>query len=262
MPLLSIITPTHCAEAGLEATIQSVLAQDRTLFEYIIVDGGSTDGTIEIIKSYADRVRWISEEDSGVYDGMNKGIALSKGRYLYFIGAGDTLRPGVLAQIAASLPEHDRGLVYGDFCLRHDATRYYGEVSKYFLCFVYNICHQSAFYGRGVFELFGHYDLRYPVRADYAINVQAFCDARIEKRYVDLVIADYERGGISELNEDRVFAHDFPELVRKSLGLGDGLLLVPLFNFVMRMKFNSSFRAFGRRLFQAFAAVTRVFRGA
>jgi hypothetical protein len=75
------------------------------------------------------------------------------------------------------------------------------------------------------------------------------------------VIADYERGGISELNEDGVFARDFPELVRKSLGLGDGMLLVPLFTFVMRMKFNSSFRAFGRRLFQAFAAVTRVFRG-
>ena len=260
MPLLSIITPTHCAEASLEATIQSVLAQDRTLFEYIIVDGGSTDGTIEIIKKYAERVLWISEKDSGVYDGMNKGIAHSTGRYLYFIGAGDILRPGVLAQIATHLPEHDRGVVYGDFCLRHDETRYYGEVSKYFLCFVYNICHQSAFYGRGVFELFGRYDLRYRVRADYAINVRAFCDARIEKRYVDLVIADYERGGISELNEDKVFAQDFPELARQSLGLSRSIAWVPLFNFLMRLKFNSSFRAFGRRLFQAFATVTDVFR--
>lgn len=254
MPLFSIITATYRAEAQIEATLLSVLAQDRSLFDYIIVDGGSPDGTVEIIKRYTDHIKWISEGDHGVYDAMNKGIELSTGRYLYFIGAGDILQPGVLARIAQSLPDHDCGVVYGNFHLRNDKTAYYGQVSKWFLLLVYNICHQSAFYGRGVFDLFGKYDVRYRVRADYAINVEAFCDDRIEKRYVDLVIADYEGGGISELNEDEVFVKDFPTLARRCLGVNRLVAPEPFFSMLMRVKFNAPLRAFGRRVFQIYAA--------
>ncbi|MEP7272400.1 MAG: glycosyltransferase, partial [Acidobacteriota bacterium] len=215
----------------------------------------SPDGTVEIIRRYGDRVRWISAGDRGVYDAMNKGMALSSGRYLYFIGAGDLLRPGVLKRIAAELPAHDRGLVYGNFHLPNDETDYYGEVSKWFLLLVYNICHQSAFYGRGIFELLGEYDLNYRVRADYGINVEAFCDSRIEKRFIDLVIADYEGGGLSELHEDVAFVRDFPALARRCLGVNRLVAPEPLFSFLMRLKFNARFRAFGRRVFQSYSSV-------
>lgn len=258
MPLFSIITPTYQAAAGLRATIESVLAQDPTLFEYLIVDGGSTDDTVEIIDRYSDHLRWISENDQGIYDAMNKGIELSSGRYLYFIGAGDILNPGVLTSVAANVPDHDRGLVYGSFHLRDDKTEYYGEVSKWFLLLIYNICHQSAFYGRELFEYLGRYDLRYPVRADYAINVEAFCDSTIEKRYIDLVIADYEGGGISQSDEDEVFVRDFPALARRCLGVNRLIAPEPFFSLVMRLKFSASLRAFGRRVFQAYAAVKKL----
>ncbi len=254
MPLFSIITPTYRAEARIEETIRSVLAQERDLFEYLIVDGCSPDGTLELIGKYGDQVRCVSEPDGGLYDAMNKGIALSSGRYLYFIGAGDRLRPGVLSQIAAELPDHDRGVVYGTFHVPNDETNYYGKVSKWFLLLVYDICHQSAFYGREVFELFGMYDLRYPVRADYAINAEAFSDPRIEKRYVDLVIADYAGGGISALTEDKAFSRDFPGLVRRCLGVSRMMTPDPFFSFLIRLRFNASFRAVGRRVFQWYTA--------
>ena len=100
----SIITAAYQAGSKLDATIKTVLREDPELYEYIIVDGGSTDSTIEVLKKHGDRVRWISEPDRGVYDAMNKGIARSEGRYLYFLGAGDVLYPGVLPAIAQSFP--------------------------------------------------------------------------------------------------------------------------------------------------------------
>lgn len=259
MPLFSIITPTLHAEARIEATIASVLAQERSLFEYIIVDGASTDRTLDIISQHGQDIRLVSEPDAGLYDAMNKGIALSSGRYLYFIGAGDLLHAGVLKRIAAELPDHDHGVVYGNFHVPNDETDYYGEVSKWFLLLVYDICHQSAFYGREVFDLFGTYDLRYPVRADYAINMQAFSDARIEKRFIDMVIADYAGDGISATREDKVFTRDVPDLVRRCLGVNRGVTPDPFFSYLVRLRFNSSFRAFGRRLFQSYSGVRNLF---
>jgi glycosyltransferase involved in cell wall biosynthesis len=186
---------------------------------------------------------------------MNKGIAAASGRYLYFIGAGDVLHPTVLERVASVLPDHDRGVVYGNFHLPDDPTDYYGEVGKWFLLLVYNICHQSAFYGRGVFDLLGSYDLRYRLRADYALNIAAFCDNRIEKRYIDLCIADYAADGISSIDEDEAFRRDFPDIFRRSLGLSRALTPDPLFSFIARLRFNEPLRQFGRRLFRAYKRV-------
>jgi glycosyltransferase involved in cell wall biosynthesis len=252
MPPFSIITPTFNARERINKTLDSVLIQDRSLFEYVVVDGGSTDGTVECVLERDAGIKIISGPDHGLYDAMNKGIENSSGRYLYFIGAGDTLHPDVLGEIASVLPSHDRGLVYGNFHLPDDSTDYYGPVSKWFLLFVYNICHQSAFYGREIFDLLGPYDLRYRIRADYAINVSAFCDSRIEKRYIDLLIADYAADGVSSLTEDEVFTQDFPNLARRSLGWSPLWTPDPFFSFLMRCRFNSSFREFGRTLFQSY----------
>lgn len=91
-PTFSIITVTFNAEAYLEGTIQSVLEQTYSRVEYIIVDGASKDGTLQIIQQYKDRIaRWISEPDKGLYDAMNKGMKLATGDYLCFLNAGDKL---------------------------------------------------------------------------------------------------------------------------------------------------------------------------
>ncbi|CAN5404494.1 hypothetical protein BH09BAC4_BH09BAC4_38480 [soil metagenome] len=92
MPTVSIITITYNAERFLERTIQSVVAQQATDFEYVIIDGASTDGTLDIIKRYEKHITtWISEPDRGLYDAMNKGLHRARGQYVWFMNAGDKL---------------------------------------------------------------------------------------------------------------------------------------------------------------------------
>ena len=92
IPKISIITVVYNAKGFLEETIESVLSQNFNNFEYIIIDGGSIDGTLDIIKKYQDRITlWVSEPDKGIYDAMNKGIRYAKGEYVYFLGGDDLL---------------------------------------------------------------------------------------------------------------------------------------------------------------------------
>ena len=115
-PKISIITPSFNQSEFLEFTIQSVLSQDYPDLEYIIVDGGSTDGSLEIIKKYEDRLAWwVSEKDQGQTDAINKGFARATGKYLAWLNSDDTYQPGALSKAAEYLESHPEvGLVYGE----------------------------------------------------------------------------------------------------------------------------------------------------
>ncbi|MBT3321199.1 MAG: glycosyltransferase [Anaerolineae bacterium] len=116
LPLVSIITPSFNQAPFIAATIDSVLAQDYSNLEYIVVDGGSTDGSIEIIKSYADKLAcWVSEKDKGQTDAINKGFARANGQILAWLNSDDTYEPGAIsAGVAFLMKNPDVGLVYGD----------------------------------------------------------------------------------------------------------------------------------------------------
>lgn len=116
LPLVSIITPSFNQARFLETTIQSVLGQDYPRFEYIIVDGGSTDGSLEIIKKYSDRLAaWISEPDRGQTDAINKGFKVAKGEILAWLNSDDTYNPGAISSAVDYLNRHPEiGLVYSD----------------------------------------------------------------------------------------------------------------------------------------------------
>jgi glycosyltransferase involved in cell wall biosynthesis len=116
LPLVSIITPSFNQAPYLETTIRSVLEQDYPRLEYIIVDGGSTDGSLEIIQRYADRLAWwISEPDRGQTDAINKGFRRAKGEVFAWINSDDYYLPGAISQAVASLQAHPAAtLVYGD----------------------------------------------------------------------------------------------------------------------------------------------------
>ena len=206
--LFSIITPTFNPGPKLAGTIDSVLSQKPDLFEYIIVDGGSTDETLDVIRSYGERIKWISEEDAGVYDAMNKGIGMATGNYLYFLGAGDHLRENVLEKVEVAIPNKPLIFVYGNVYLLATQEEYLGEVDEEIIR-TDNICHQAIFYERSIFDVMGLYDLKYRLLADWAYNIRCFGDDRIQKVYLPEVIADYEGGGIS-MTGDANFRKDFP----------------------------------------------------
>ena len=219
-PVFSVITVTyHCAEP-LRRTLVSLSQQDAALFEHVIVDGASKDDTLDVIKSHADSasypVRFISEKDAGIYDAMNKGIALARGKFLIFINAGDLLMPHILEEIAPQLPSSTLSMLYGNALMT--GGHVYGASFDKCKIAKLNICHQAIFYGRDVFEKLGKYSLQYRVLADYAFNIKCIADEQILKLYVDLIISEYEADGFSARNTDEVFARDREALVKKYLG--------------------------------------------
>jgi glycosyltransferase involved in cell wall biosynthesis len=116
LPTVSIITPSFNQTRYLEATIQSVLTQDYPRIEYLIVDGGSADGSVDIIKKYADRLAWwVSEKDKGQTDAINKGFARATGQILAWLNSDDTYEPGAVGKAMKYLIEHPEvGMVYAD----------------------------------------------------------------------------------------------------------------------------------------------------
>jgi|SRR2546423_1393522 len=204
----SIITPTLNAGCKLEDTIKSVLSQKEELFEYIIIDGCSTDETLNIIKKYDGRIKWISEKDQGVYDAMNKGIEMAAGDYLYFLGAGDRLRENILERVEKNIPDQHLTFIYGNVYLIDENREYFGKFDEAKIVRA-NICHQAIFYERTIFDLIGRYNLKYSLLADHDFNIRCFGNKSIKKIYLKEVIADYEGKGISkeecsDLRKDRL----------------------------------------------------------
>ena len=114
-PLVSIVTPSYDQSRYIEDTIRSVLTQDYPNLEYLVLDGGSTDGTVEILKKYEERLRWISEKDRGQADAINKGFQLAKGDILGWLNSDDTYLQGTIRKVVQYFETHpDVGMVYGE----------------------------------------------------------------------------------------------------------------------------------------------------
>jgi len=216
--LFSVIIPTYNCGRKLAATIESVLSQPGDLYEMIVVDGGSSDETLRVVEEYGGRFKVISEPDQGVYDAINKGVGVSSGKYLFFLGAGDRLREGVLERIAGMLPEDELSFVYGDAYLVRYGVHHDGAFRKE--DFINNnLCHQAIFYERTIFDLLGGYDLKYSVCADYAFNMKCFADSRVRTIYLGIIVADFEGWGISDKQEDHIFRRDLPRLIWEYVGV-------------------------------------------
>lgn len=218
--IFSIIIPTYNCSELLKKTLDSIFKQDKSLFECVIVDGNSKDNSLSVILQYKDKypsnIKYISESDKGVYDAMNKGIELSNGDYLYFIGSGDTLVDDILSKMTDYLnfkPE----MVYGNVRMLSHNMLYGEEFSKKKMA-IKVMWHQSIFYNKNVFSKVGKYDLKYKISADTHLNIRCFGDDSIEKRYVNLEIANYLGGGLSDNTSDEKFLEDYKENIINNLG--------------------------------------------
>ncbi|HEV3410402.1 MAG TPA: glycosyltransferase [Chthoniobacterales bacterium] len=222
-PFFSIICPTFNCAQKIGKTLESILCQPGVELECIVSDAASTDGTLQVIKSFSwdKRLRYDSRPDEGIYHGMNRGLAAARGRFLYFIGAGDTLRPKVLAEVAhaAQLERIDSPtLIYGDVFWEEHGWVYAGEFNRFDLA-THNICQQAIFYHRSIFDLLGPFDPSYRWHADYVLNLRCFGSEKIAKRYLPIIIATYEGAGASSRRWDAGFASEFARLVREELGI-------------------------------------------
>ena len=200
----SIITVTKDAAATLERSILSVARQRHRPLDYIIVDGASADATSAIAQRHADVVtRFVSEPDQGIYDAMNKGLALARGDFVYFLGADDCLiDDAVLADVAKSLDSAPCDFLYGGIEVRFVD----GRVAPFMppppedaLNFMIRGClpHQASFASRRAFEIAGKFDTRYRIAGDYDWFLRVLTQRGLVTRQIGRTIASYQMGGLS-----------------------------------------------------------------
>ena len=198
----SIITVTYNANKTLEETILSVIHQKNVSLEYLIIDGGSTDGTLDIIKTYKDSIDfWVSEPDKGIYDAMNKGLKYATGDFVIFLGSDDHfISFDVLSKVESCIRSKD-DIYYGDVYRNSRNDLYKGRFNKYKLS-LENICHQALFYPKSIYKKYD-YNVNYKVYADYYYNLTLYPICKFT--YIPVLISYYNYEGFSSKVEDKAF---------------------------------------------------------
>lgn len=214
-PLVSIITVCY-NEKKVENTCKSILEQTLGDYEWIVVDGGSTDGTLEILEKYKNNITTlISEKDYGIYDAMNKGIKLAKGEWLIFMNGGDCFfEKNSLEKVFSQ--EHDADIVFADGINNVYNTKHplpindTGKIILHRFFCENSLCHQATFIKRNLFEKVGLYDTGYKIIADHAFNYVALKNFKATYEYVPEIVALIDLEGVSMLNRANLEA----ELIR------------------------------------------------
>ncbi|QDO93683.1 glycosyltransferase [Formosa sediminum] len=211
-PFFSIIIPTYNSSEVLEVAINSIIKQTYKNYEIVIIDGGSNDGTLDLLKNYVlkypNSIRFKSEKDKGIYDAMNKGINFSEGEWLFFLGSDDYFYSAtVFQELHSFIKNNPCEVVYGDI----NGVRFNGRRSGNFSLtdlITRNLCHQGIFFNKKVFSKIGVFDLKYKAHADWDHNMRWFFNPKINKKYIPLIISEYADGGFSSLHGDPVFESD------------------------------------------------------
>ena len=201
---LSIITVNLNNYYGLQKTIESVIKQQFTNYEYLIIDGFSNDGSKELIEGFEDKISyWISELDHGIYNAMNKGIKQAKGEYCLFLNSGDWLISDKVLENVFAKNKFDADIISGNVYFFDTAKN---EI-KWSVCspdnltakslFYGNIPHQAAFIKRSLFEKAGLYDESLIIASDWLFFLEAFLEYGVTYQHYDGVVAYFNMEGIS-----------------------------------------------------------------
>lgn len=196
---VSIITVVYNGAKTLEQTIQSVLNQTYTNIEYVIIDGQSTDGTLEIIEKYKDKISYyVSEPDKGIYDAMNKGLAAASGDIIGILNADDWYDSNAVKYVMDCFADNDADIVYGGFNrVESDGTILATKPAPLTeLWYEILICHQAAFVKREVYQKMGGYSLDYKIASDYDFFLRCY-SKQIKFEYLDKELVYFRFTGIS-----------------------------------------------------------------
>lgn len=211
--LLSIITVNLNNASGLEKTMMSTFSQSHNEIEYIVIDGASSDGSVEVIfkhqKKIGERLKWISEPDSGIYNAMNKGIRMATGEYVQFLNSGDCLADkDVIERMIAELEKNNYpDILYGnmlkvftdghilkDKCIAGNDISFLGFYTG-------TLNHSPAFIKRSLFEEYGMYDEALKIVSDWKWYLQSIILGNVEPVYCDIDVTLFDMYGISETNK-------------------------------------------------------------
>jgi glycosyltransferase involved in cell wall biosynthesis len=204
--IISVITVSYNSADTISDTIKSVLAQTYSEIEYIVIDGGSSDGTIELVKSYGDRIsKFISDPDDGIYDALNKGIKLATGDIVGIMHSDDFFYSNlVVEKIASAFEEIDTDAVIGDvqFVAPSDTlkiVRYFSS-KKFSLTkfrFGYMPPHPSFYVRRELYEKLGYYKTDYKIAADFELVLRFLLINKIKYKYIEMPFVSMRSGGVS-----------------------------------------------------------------
>ena len=201
---ISIITINYNNAAGLKQTFDSVRSQTFKEINYIVIDGGSKDGSKELIDQNNDIISYaVSEKDKGIYDAQNKGILKSKGEYLVFLNSGDVFAASDFLDKAVNYINNNQGygLIYADTILKNSDNSLYNIVQpdKLNICFFYEktLNHQSCLIKRDLFDKYGLYNISYKICADFDFILKAFMDNSNQFVHFKNFAVIYENNGFS-----------------------------------------------------------------
>lgn len=224
---LSIITINYNNCDGLRRTIDSVVSQSFDDYEWIVIDGGSTDGSRELIEQYSNRfVFWISEPDNGIYNAMNKGIEKANGEWMLFLNSGDWLYSNDTLKKVFS-QDYDTDILYGDVMYHWpdqrgmELERKPDNLSLYFF-YTDTLCHQATFYKKEIFDTH-RYNESFRICSDWALYIQLLTEG-YKFQHLPFCISNFAQDGISThltpahlAERDLVFKNHFPDYIRPDL---------------------------------------------
>jgi glycosyltransferase involved in cell wall biosynthesis len=210
-PLISIITVVFRAHHDLSLLLQSIVRLKNEQIELIVVDGGSTDGTVDLLRQYDSKIDyWISEADRGIYDAMNKGIAAARGTFLLHLNAGDSLLHVPLGELETARAQN---IDIAAFRVLIDGKYEFRPSSGIALMFNNTLHHQGTFYRR---EIFPEYDIRYKIFGDFDVNQRMLLN-NMRIAIFNRVVALHLSGGISAVPTDAAVS-EFLEIIAKNYG--------------------------------------------
>ncbi len=218
---LSIITINRNNAKGLKKTLESVASQTCRDFEHIIIDGASTDGSVDVIKEYVASPAgknvsyWVSEPDSGIYNAMNKGIKKATGDFIEILNSGDSFTADVLAELIPIAKQNPDKILYGAVNDIKNGIFEKVEGRSAELLPRNMIAHQTCFVPRYIYENYGLYDETLSITSDYDLFLKFYTN-HVPFYYTNKIIVDYDCTGISSTNIDKVIKEN--DIIRKRYG--------------------------------------------